>query len=84
MSFRIERIAAWLAPEEYSSNQSYQTLQALYAIGSGGVFGKGLGKSVQKITAIPEAQNDMIFSIVCEELGAFGAPMLLILFGYLL
>lgn len=84
MSFRIGRIAAWLAPEEYSSNQVYQTLQALYAIGSGGVFGKGLGKSVQKLTAIPEAQNDMIFSIICEELGIFGAAMLLILFGYLL
>ena len=59
-------------------------LQGLYAIGSGGFFGKGLGNSVQKLTNIPEAQNDMIFSIICEELGLFGAILLLLLFGYLL
>lgn len=59
-------------------------MQALYAIGSGGFFGKGLGNSVQKLGVIPEAQNDMIFSIVCEELGIFGGAIVLLLFGYLL
>lgn len=83
MPFRIGRIAAWLAPERYASNQGYQTLQALYAIGSGGLFGKGLGNSAQKINAIPEAQNDMIFSIICEELGVVGASLIIIAIVYL-
>jgi cell division protein FtsW len=55
-------------------------LQALYAIGSGGFFGKGLGNSIQKLGFIPEAQNDMIFSVVCEELGLFGGICLMVLF----
>ena len=59
-------------------------MQALYAIGSGGLFGRGLGNSIQKLGSVPEAQNDMIFSIICEELGVFGAIMVLILFGMLL
>lgn len=84
VSFRVGRIAAWLAPERYQSDQSYQTLQALYAIGRGSWFGQGLGNSIQKISAIPEAQNDMIFSIICEELGLVGAIMLIYLFAYLL
>ena len=54
-------------------------MQGLYALGSGGLFGKGLGNSAQKLGAIPEAQNDMIFTIVCEELGVFGAALLTIL-----
>ena len=58
-------------------------MQALYAIGSGGFFGKGLGNSAQKMI-IPEVQNDMILSIICEELGVFGAIMVLILFGMLI
>lgn len=58
-------------------------MQGLYAIGSGGFFGKGLGNSAQKMI-IPEVQNDMILSIVCEELGVFGAIMVLLLFGLLL
>ena len=66
------------------SSGGYQALQGLYAIGSGGFFGKGLGNSAQKLGTIPEAQNDMIFSIVCEELGIFGAALLLLMFGYLL
>ncbi len=82
--FRIRRVLAWLNPEEYSEYGGYQVLQGLYAIGSGGFFGKGLGNSTQKISTIPEAQNDMIFAIICEELGLFGAIILLILFGYLL
>ena len=55
-------------------------MQAMYAIGSGGFFGKGLGNSIQKLGFIPEAHNDMIFSIVCEELGLFGAICIIILF----
>lgn len=66
--FRVRRILAWVNPEMYASEGSYQSMQALYAIGSGGFFGKGLGNSAQKII-IPEAQNDMILSIICEELG---------------
>ena len=83
-SFRLERILVWLNPEQYSSEGGYQIMQALYAIGSGGFFGKGLGNSVQKLGPVPEAQNDMFFSIVCEELGVFGGLVVLILFGYLL
>ena len=77
-------IQVWLHPEDYASGDGYQTLQALYAIGSGGFFGRGLGNSIQKLGSVPEAQNDMIFSIICEELGIFGAIMVLALFGYLL
>lgn len=83
-SFRMRRILAWLHPEENLSSDSYQVLQGLYAIGSGGLFGKGLGNSVQKLSIIPEAQNDMIFAIICEELGLFGAILLMLLFGYML
>ena len=63
-SFRLERVLVWLNPQKYSSEGGYQIMQALYAIGSGGFFGKGLGNSVQKLGPVPEAQNDMIFSIV--------------------
>lgn len=83
-SFRLQRILNWFDREGNISEGSYQVMQGLYAIGSGGLFGKGLGNSTQKITRIPEAQNDMIFSIICEELGLFGAVLLLVLFGYLL
>lgn len=82
-NFRLGRILVWLDPEKYSSGIGYQVVQGLYAIGSGGFFGKGLGNSAQK-QFIPEAQNDMILSIICEELGVFGAIMVLILFGLLL
>jgi cell division protein FtsW len=77
-SYRLERLAIWRNPEKFE--KGYQTLQGLYAIGSGGLFGRGLGESVQKLGFVPEAQNDMIFSIVCEELGLFGAGFVLILF----
>lgn len=83
-NFRLRRIIVWLHPEENMSSGGYQVLQGLYAIGNGGFFGTGLGNSTQKLSTIPEAQNDMIFSIICEELGLFGAIVLLILFGYLL
>ncbi len=81
--FRIRRILVWANPEKYAADGGYQVLQGLYAIGSGGFFGKGLGNGTQKLS-IPEAQNDMIFAVVCEELGLFGAILLLLLFGYLL
>ena len=74
-SYRLERIAIWRNPEKYE--KGYQTLQGLYAIGSGGLFGRGLGNSVQKLGFLPEAQNDMIFSIICEELGLVGAGILI-------
>ena len=77
-SYRLERLAIWRNPEAYE--KGYQTLQGLYAIGSGGLFGRGLGESIQKLGFVPEAQNDMIFSIICEELGLFGAGFILILF----
>lgn len=82
--FRGARILAWLDPEAYASGTGYQTIQALYAIGSGGIFGKGLGQSIQKQGFLPEAQNDMIFSIICEELGLFGGICILSLFFILL
>lgn len=77
-SYRLERLAIWRNPEKYE--KGYQTLQGLYAIGSGGLFGNGLGNSVQKLGFVPEAQNDMIFSIVCEEWGLIGASFLIVLF----
>lgn len=83
-NFRIGRILVWLRPEEFADGMGYQTLQALYAIGSGGLLGRGLGNSIQKLGSVPEAQNDMIFSIVCEELGIAGGVMLLLMFAYLL
>lgn len=82
--FRSERIVAWLDPESQAQGKGFQTLQALYAIGSGGIFGKGLGKSMQKLSFLPEAQNDMIFSIICEELGLFGAVAIILMFIMLL
>ena len=79
-TYRMDRIDAWLHPENYTSDTAFQTLQGLYAIGSGGLFGKGLGQSMQKLGFVPEAQNDMIFSIICEELGLFGAMCVILLF----
>ena len=82
--FRIRRVLTWLNPEGNLEDGGFQVIQGLYAIGSGGFFGKGLGNSEQKLSTIPEAQNDMIFSIICEELGVFGAILILLMFGYLL
>ncbi len=83
-SFRSSRVLVWLHPERYASNGGYQIMQGLYALGSGGFWGKGLGNSTQKLGALPEAQNDMIFSIICEELGVIGALIIVLLFIYLL
>ena len=81
-SYRLERLAIWRNPEKYE--KGYQTLQGLYAIGSGGLFGRGFGGSLQKLGFVPEAQNDMIFSIICEELGLLGAVFLILFFLFLL
>lgn len=81
-SYRLERIAIWQHPELYE--KGYQTMQGLYAIGSGGLFGRGLGNSLQKLGFVPEAQNDMIFAVICEELGLVGALLLMLLFLLLL
>lgn len=81
-AYRLERFVIWMDPESHP--KGFQTIQGLYAIGSGGLFGKGLGNSVQKMGFLPEPQNDMIFSIICEELGIFGALGLLTLFILLL
>ncbi len=78
VDFRAGRLAAWINVETHE--KGYQILQGLYAIASGGVFGKGLGESMQKLGFIPESHNDMIFSVICEELGLFGAVALILLF----
>ncbi len=84
VNFRFGRIATWLNPESDATGTGFQTLQGLYAIGSGGIWGKGLGQSMQKLYFLPEAQNDLIFSIICEELGLFGAVAVVIMFIMLL
>ena len=82
-SYRGGRVQAWLHPET-AGDSGYQTMQGLYAIGSGKLFGKGLGESLQKMGNVPESQNDMIFTIICEELGLFGAVCVILLFMLLL
>jgi len=79
--FRTQRVLAWLHPENYMDGTGYQTMQALYAIGSGGVLGKGIGQGIQKLGKVPEVHNDMIFSVVCEETGLLGAAGLIALFA---
>lgn len=81
-SYRLERLAIWRDPEKYE--KGFQTIQGLYAIGSGGIFGRGMGNSLQKLGFVPEAQNDMIFSIICEETGLFGAILVILLFACLI
>lgn len=81
-SYRLERLLIWRNPEQFA--KGYQTVQGLYAIGSGGLFGRGLGRGIQKLGFVPEAQNDMIFSIICEEFGLAGAGFLIFLFLLLL
>jgi cell division protein FtsW len=80
--FRMERIKIWLDVENHE--KGFQILQGLYAIASGGLTGTGLGGSMQKLGYVPEAQNDMIFSIICEELGLFGAVTVILLFVLLI
>ena len=82
--FRADRVTAWRNPTLHMDGIGYQIVQGLYAIGSGGLFGKGLGNSVQKLGFIPEAQNDYIFTIICEELGLFGAAAVIMLFIFMI
>lgn len=80
--YTFQRVDQFLHPENYeATDELYQTLQALDAIGSGGIFGKGLGNSTQKHLYVSEPMNDFIFSIICEELGLIGATAVVILFG---
>ncbi len=79
-----ERITVWQNPEAYKLTGGWQTLQGLMAIGSGGIFGVGFGKSVMKHCYVSEPANDMIFAILCEELGFLGALSALLLFGILI
>ena len=81
-SYRLERLAVWRDPENFE--KGFQTIQGLYAIGSGGIFGQGLGSSMPKLGFVPEAQNDMIFSIICEETGLAGAFLVMVVFALLL
>ena len=78
------RVEYWLVPENDPGSAGYQLLQSLYAIGSGGVLGTGLGNSRQKYLYLPEAQNDFIFAVICEEFGFIGAVTIIVLFGLLL
>ena len=82
--YQLGRINVWVNPVQYARSGGYQVLQGLYAIGSGGLFGKGLGESLQKLGFVPEAQNDMIFSIICEELGLFGAISVILIFMFMI
>lgn len=82
--YQLSRIWVWKDPSVDPLDKGFQVLQGLYAIGSGGLFGKGLGSSIQKLGFIPESHNDMIFSIICEELGIFGAACVIGLFSYMI
>lgn len=82
--YQLSRILVWKSPESYPQDGGYQVLQGLYAIGSGGLLGKGLGQSIQKLSFLPEPQNDMIFSVICEELGLFGAVSVILIFLFMI
>ena len=84
MGYAGDRVTAWLHPEEDPADTGYQILQSLYAIGSGGLFGLGLGKSRQKYLYLPFQYNDYIFAIICEELGLVGALLIIALFAALI
>ena len=81
MGYAGDRVTAWLHPENDPGDTGYQILQSLYAIGSGGLFGLGLGKSKQKYLYLPFQYNDYIFAIICEELGFFGALLIIAVFA---
>ena len=84
MGYAGDRVTAWLHPEQDPGDTGYQILQSLYAIGSGGLFGLGLGKSRQKYLYLPFQYNDYIFAIICEELGLLGALLIIALFAALI
>ena len=84
MGYAGDRVSAWLHPEQDPGDTGYQILQSLYAIGSGGVFGLGFGKSRQKYLYLPFQYNDYIFAIICEEIGLVGAVLIIVLFALLI
>jgi len=84
MGYAGDRITAWQHPDQDPSDTGYQILQSLYAIGSGGLFGLGLGKSKQKYLYLPFQYNDYIFAVICEELGLVGAMLIIALFAVLI
>ena len=84
LDYAAARVEAWLHPENDPSDDGYQILQSLYAIGSGGLYGLGVGQGRQKYLYLPEEHNDYIFSVVCEELGYIGAILILLLFALLI
>ena len=84
MGYAGDRVTAWLHPEQDPGDTGYQILQSLYAIGSGGVFGLGLGKSRQKYLYLPFQYNDYIFAVICEELGMVGAILIIALFSVMI
>lgn len=84
MQYATERVTMWQDPYADAQGDGYQTIQALIAIGSGGLWGTGLGNSRQKYLYIPAPQNDFIFAVVCEELGFIGATLVLLLFALLI
>jgi len=84
MGYAGDRVTAWLHPEQDPGDTGYQILQSLYAIGSGGVFGLGLGKSRQKYLYLPFQYNDYIFAVICEELGLVGAVLIIALFSLMI
>lgn len=84
MGYAGDRVTAWLHPEQDPGDTGYQILQSLYAIGSGGLFGLGIGKSRQKFLYLPFQYNDYIFAIICEELGLVGAALIIGLFSALI
>ena len=83
-SYRFARVTTFFDPFKDTSGDGWQIVQSLYAIGSGGFFGTGLGQSRQKHLYLPEPQNDFIFSIICEELGFIGAALVIVLFALLI
>ena len=84
MGYAGDRVTAWIHPEQDPADTGYQILQSLYAIGSGGLFGLGLGKSRQKYLYLPFQYNDYIFAVICEELGLVGALLIIVLFAVLI
>ncbi|MEG1925466.1 MAG: putative peptidoglycan glycosyltransferase FtsW [Ruthenibacterium sp.] len=82
--YAMGRIESWQDPFADALGKGHQIIQSLYAIGSGGLFGRGIGNSLQKHLYVPEPQNDFIFSILCEELGFIGAVLVILLFIALL
>ena len=81
MGYAGDRVTAWLHPEQDPGDTGYQILQSLYAIGSGGVFGLGFGKSRQKYLYLPFQYNDYIFAVICEEIGLAGALLIILIFA---